>query len=145
MEFVSDAEVPMRRSTSSLVLALAAGGLLALSPMHANAADFTFDSDLEGWEAVGIDIDFTAGLPPTLNNITLVQNPGDMVHEAAGGNPGGYARLTDAIEEPSSLAGAPASFLNGGDLTSFIGGTFSSSTTACSTLARPSYRLRRTA
>ncbi len=115
----------MRRSTSSLVLALAAGGLLALSPMHANAAGFTFDSDLEGWEAVGIDIDFTAGFPPTLNNITLVQNPGDMVHEAAGGNPGGYARLTDAIEEPSSLAGAPASFLNGGDLTSFIGGTFS--------------------
>ena len=40
-------------------------------------------------------------------------------------SPGGYARLTDAIEKPASFAAAPASFLNGGDLTPFIGGTFS--------------------
>jgi hypothetical protein len=113
----------MRFSISSLALALVSSGLLALSPMHASAASSTFDSDLEGWEAVGFDIDF-AIFPPAFN-IALVENTGDMVHEAADGNPGGYARLTDAIEEPASFAAAPVSFLNGGDLTSFIGGTFS--------------------
>jgi hypothetical protein len=46
-----------------------------------------------------------------------------MVHSATGGNPGGYAEFTDVIVEPSSMAAAPAKFL--GDLTPYIGGTFS--------------------
>lgn len=117
----------MRQRFRSLRLAVLAGGLfLLLVPARAPAqgVSFTFDADLEGWEAVGIDIDFVA-FPPTLNSITLVQNDGDMVHEAAGGNPGGYARLTDAIEEPASFAAAPESLRNGGDLSSFVGGTLS--------------------
>jgi hypothetical protein len=99
------------------------GAALALAPAPSRAVSSSFDSGLEGWQALGIEIDFTIGFPPILNAVNLIDNAGDMVHEAAAGNPGGYARLTDAIEEPSSFASAPAAFL--GDLSSFLGGTFS--------------------
>jgi PEP-CTERM motif len=102
---------------------MVAGGLVAVAPAPARAVSSTFDSDLEGWQAIGVEIDVTIGFPPVLNAINLIDNAGDMVHEATDGNPGGYARFTDSIEEPSSLASAPAAYL--GDLTSFIGGTFS--------------------
>jgi hypothetical protein len=46
-----------------------------------------------------------------------------MVHAGADGNPGRHAQLTDMIEEPSSLAAAPAAYL--GNLTGYIGGSFS--------------------
>jgi hypothetical protein len=98
--------------------------LLLLSPAAASALTVStaFDSDLEGWQPTGLDFSFTV-IPPAVTDLFLVPNPGDMVHEATGGNPGGYARLTDAIEEPSSFAQAPAPYT--GDLSPFIGGTFS--------------------
>jgi len=104
-------------------------GLLALSPMQASAAGF--DTGLEGWEAWGFDIDYTLGLPPVLNSITYVDNTNappvsDIEWLSTGGNPGGYASLTDAVETPASFARAPTSFIqNGGNLTPFLGGTFS--------------------
>jgi hypothetical protein len=99
-------------------------GLLSLTPGVASALTVStaFDSDLEGWQPTGLDFDFTV-IPPAVTDLFLVPNPGDMVHEASGGNPGGYARLTDAIEEPSSFAQAPAPYT--GDLSEFSGGTFS--------------------
>lgn len=97
--------------------------LLLLASSPAAAVSSFFDSDLEGWLPVGIEVDVVIGLPPMINSIDLVLNGGDMVHQASGGNPGGYARLTDATEDPASFASAPASFL--GDLSAFIGGTFS--------------------
>jgi hypothetical protein len=115
----------MRLATSSLRVLLAAGFLLWLAPTPAGAGGVvssTFDSGLEGWEATGLDFDFTI-FPPALTDLFLVPNPGDMVHETSGGNPDGYARLTDAITEPSSFAEAPAQYT--GDLSGFIGGTFS--------------------
>jgi hypothetical protein len=109
----------MRYSIGSLTLAVVSSGLLVLSPVDARSASATFDLDLEGWEAVGIKV---VAIP---FSATLMLNTGDMVHEAADGNPGGYARLTDAIETPASFAAAPVSFLNGGNLTPFVGGTLS--------------------
>jgi hypothetical protein len=58
-----------------------------------------------------------------VTNIALTDNSVDMVHSAADGNLGGYARFRDDKVEPSSLASAPTAFR--GDLTSYIGGTFS--------------------
>jgi hypothetical protein len=65
-----------------------------------------FNSNLDGWTAVGFDIQ--VGFPPT---VTRVANPADIVYSATGGNPGGYARLTDAVTDPGSFASAPAKFL----------------------------------
>ena len=110
------------RFSIPLTMALVAGWLFALAPTQALALTSTFDSDLEGWEAWGFDVTFTV-IPLAITGITLQANPGDMVHNTPLGNPGGYARLTDAILEPASFARAPASYL--GDLTPFIGGTFS--------------------
>jgi len=116
----------MLRFVRSLAMILTTGSLLSLAPLPANAVISTFDSGLEGWTAVGLDISYTT--VPTfpfvaLTGIALTDNTGDMVHSATGGNPGGYAHFTDAIEDPSSFASAPSGFL--GDLTSYIGGTFS--------------------
>ena len=114
----------MRRLTDFLARGLAAACLLWLSPTPAGALTVTtgFDVDLEAWQATGLDFSL-GGFPPSVTDVFLVPNTGDMVHEGSGGNPGGYARLTDAIEEPSSFAQAPASYR--GDLSAFIGGTFS--------------------
>lgn len=99
-------------------------GLIALAPPPpARAATgvvtSTFDSDLEGWSAVGIDVDFSL-LPLSLLATPQANTP-DMIHAASGGNPGGYADFTDTIIEPSSVASAPAPFL--GDLSSYVGGS----------------------
>jgi hypothetical protein len=84
--------------------------VLAASVAGKDAVISTFDNDLEDWTAKGVDISNPL-------NPFLVDNSPDMVHEAAGGNPGGYARLTDAITDPGSLAYAPAKFL--GDWSDF--------------------------
>lgn len=99
----------MRLPWPTLVLSLI---LLALAPGRAAASGF--DTDLESWTATGVQLD--VGLGPTLT-VTVTNNAPDMVWEAAGGNPGGYARFTDVIESPSSWASAPGSFL--GDVTGF--------------------------
>ena len=113
----------MRCGSRSLAGMLGAG-LLSLTPAAASALTVTtaFDDDLEDWQPTGLDFEFTP-FPPAVTDLFLVPNPGDMVHESSGGNPGGYARLTDAIPEPSSFAQAPAPYT--GDLSDFIGGTFS--------------------
>jgi hypothetical protein len=116
-------EVVMLRFIRSLTMILTTGSLLSLAPLPANAVISTFDSDLEGWTAVGLDISYTFLPTPALTGITITGNSADMVHSATDGNPGGYAQFTDIIVEPSSLASAPGAFL--GDLTSYIGGTFS--------------------
>jgi hypothetical protein len=103
-------------------MVLVCGGLLWLAPLSSRAVTSTFDTGLEGWTAVGIDVSYQF-LPPYLTGIAITNNAGDMVHAGADGNPGGYAQLTDTIVEPSSLASAPAAYL--GDLTAYIGGTFS--------------------
>lgn len=108
-----------RRSIRSMAFSLAVGGFLSLASLQAGATTTTFDSDLEGWTAVGLSVGIGFGGP----TITVTDNSADMVHAGTGGNPGGYAQLVDAIPSPASLASAPAAFL--GDLTSFVGGTFS--------------------
>ncbi|MBX2852360.1 MAG: PEP-CTERM sorting domain-containing protein [Phycisphaeraceae bacterium] len=77
----------------------------------------TFDSGLEGFEAVGIGVELS------LTPFSLVTNTGDAVHNPAGGNPGGFAEFTDAIEEPASFLQAPSQYT--GDLSAYAGGTFS--------------------
>lgn len=110
-----------RRSCGFVVAVLAAPLAWAGSPTVSS----TFDTDLEGWTPVGLDIGFTV-IPPSFS-ISPVANTPDMVFDAGGGafdgNPGGFARFTDVIEEPSSFASAPAEYL--GDLSGYIGGTFS--------------------
>ena len=76
---------------------------------------------MTGWTAVGFDvgIDIVLGFPAvSINSVALTDNTGDLVHDSGGGafdgNPGGFARLTDAIEEPASFASAPDAYL--GDL-----------------------------
>ena len=104
--------MPHVQKLGILVVTLA----LVLGSAQSDAA--SFNTDLEGWTSFGFEIDAVIGFPaPTLNSITLVSTAGDMVHAATGGNPGGYASLTDAIESPASWARAPQSFIpNGGDL-----------------------------
>lgn len=104
------------------VAAVAAVAVCALTVRPAlSQIESTFDTGLDGWEAAGIEVTSVFGVPPF--NLSLTDNIGDMVHDSVGGNPGGYARLTDLIEDPGSFASAPPAFL--GDLTPFIGGTFS--------------------
>jgi len=114
------------RLAAHLVTGLFCALLLVLgaTPRSARALEIEthFDTDLEGWQPTGLDFSFTI-FPPAVTDLFLKPNPGDMVHEASGGNPDGYARLTDAIETPASFAQAPAPYL--GDLSGFIGGTFS--------------------
>lgn len=106
--------MPHVQKLGILVVTLA----LVLGSAQADAA--SFNTDLEGWTSVGFDADVVIGFPPRINSITLVSTAGDMVHAATGGNPGGYASLTDAIESPASWARAPESFIpNGGDLSGF--------------------------
>lgn len=107
-------------------LSIAGGVLVApLALAGSPTVSSTFDSDLDGWSAVGFDVDFTV-IPPSFT-LTEVLNGPDMVHDTGGGafdgNPGGFARFTDVIEEPSSFANAPSDYL--GDLTGYVGGTFS--------------------
>lgn len=78
-----------------------AAALLALAG-PASAGVVTFDSGLEGW--------------------TTLDTLGVTTHSAAGGNTGGYLRH-DNSELLFSILVAPASFV--GDLSGFIGGTFS--------------------
>ncbi len=87
----------------------------------------TFDTDLEGWEAVGFNIDDSLGAILSGTVLSQQVNVGDMVHDAGGGafdgNPGGFARFTDVVTDPASFASAPGDFL--GDLSGYTGGTFS--------------------
>ncbi len=105
-----------------VMAALAAGSTIVLAN-SASAVTSTFDSDLEGWTAVGIDVDFGNLLSP----LSFTDNSADAVHDAGAGvftgNAGGFARFTDAVEDPGSFLRAPGSFT--GDLSSFAGGTFS--------------------
>ena len=119
----------MRIKTMTLVLL---AGALSLPGPVAGAVDVssTFDSDLEGWTAVGFLIDDSIGAVLGGTVLTQTDNSLDMVHDAGGdsdpvfvGTGGGFARLTDAITNPGSFASAPPSFL--GDLSSYLGGTFS--------------------
>ena len=76
---------------------------LALGSASAHAA--SFNSDLEGWTSVGFDVDAVIGFPPSINSIALVSTAGDMVHSATGGNPGGYAMLTDTFNSERAAPG----------------------------------------
>jgi hypothetical protein len=85
----------------------------------------TFDSDLDGWTAVGFDFDATIALPPTLT-ITKTDNAQDVEWADTtpfAGNPGGFALFTDEITDPGSFLEAPAKFT--GDLSAFAGQTIS--------------------
>jgi len=116
----------LRRFLSTLAIPLVAGGLLSLAPLSAGAIptiSSTFDAGLEGWTAVGLGEPQFTLVPPAVTDIPITNNAADMVWSATDGNPGGYAQFTDIINEPSSLASAPAAFL--GDLTGYIDGTFS--------------------
>jgi len=108
------------------VWAAAACGASLMVAERASAVGSTFDAGLEGWQAVGFDFDVVIGLPPTVT-ITKTDNSADLAWDAGGGavtgNPGGFARFLDVIEEPASFLEAPAGFT--GDLTGFAGGTLS--------------------
>lgn len=83
------------RVAAAVALAIAMGS-------HASAQVVTFDNGLEGW--------------------TTSDSLGTTTHSATGGNPGGYLRHDNSELEFSILL-APTSFV--GNLSSFIGGTFS--------------------
>lgn len=83
------------RVAAATMLALALGS-------HASARSVTFDSGLEGW--------------------TTSDTLGVTTHAATGGNTGGFLRH-DNSELLFSILLAPASFI--GDLSGFVGGTFS--------------------
>lgn len=90
----------------------------------------SFDSDLEGWTAVGFNVDTSIGALLSGNVLSQTDNSLDMVYDSGGdfnagfvGNPGGFARFTDVIEDPASFASAPGGYL--GDLSGFAGGAFS--------------------
>lgn len=94
---------------------------------QASAVVSTFDSGLDGWKAVGFDIDFSF-LPPAINSITKTDNSADLVWDSGGdlnplfdGNPGGFARFPDVITDPASFLEGPASLT--GDLSSMAGQT----------------------
>jgi len=82
-----------------------------------------FDSDLDGWTAVGLAID-TSPSALSSTNLFLLSANSDMVYDSGGdtaanvvGNPGGFARLNDVSGGPQAFARAPAKFL--GDLSAF--------------------------
>ena len=102
-----------------------------LSAESASAISSTFDSGLENWNAIGFQINDDNPLAILSGDIvTLTNNSADIIHDTGGnsdpafdGNPGGFARFVDNIEEPGSFLRAPSEYL--GDLTGFIGGTLS--------------------
>lgn len=115
--------------TMNQVLPALACGAALLTAGQASAIVSTFDTDLEGWKPVGFNIDTSIGAVIGGNVLTKVDNTGDAVHDdgtgAIPGNPGGFARFTDLIEEPGSFLEAPSSFTNSGNLTAFKDGTLS--------------------
>lgn len=112
----------IERKRTALVLA---AGLFVAPAAWAGSPTIvsTFDTDLEGWTAQGLLVD-TGNL---FSPLSLQENPTDIAHDAGagafGGNPGGFAHFLDDVDEPGSFASAPAAFL--GDLSGYIGGTFS--------------------
>ena len=48
---------------------------MTLSPSPSRAVLSTFDTDLDGWQAVGVDISYTA-IPPDITDISYVVNSG---------------------------------------------------------------------
>lgn len=117
------------KRVNRLIPALACGAAFFVAQQgSASSIVSTFDTDLEGWQAVGFDFDVTLALPPSVN-ITRVLNTPDAVHDAGGGafdgNPGGFARFTDTITDPGSFLEAPSSLINGGDLSGMAGQTIS--------------------
>lgn len=112
----------MHRLTALLV----GGAVLAgAQQVSAQAIKSTFDTDLEGWKAIGFDFDVAIALPPTVN-ITKTDNAADAEWADTTpfpGNPGGYALFTDEITEPGSFLEAPAKFT--GDLSGYAGQTIS--------------------
>ncbi|MEM6313662.1 MAG: hypothetical protein AAF743_06220 [Planctomycetota bacterium] len=116
----------MQRQLLTTALA-AVGSLTLVAAAHAGSPNLIvsdFDTGLDGWTAVGLDAQPV--IFPSLGvDFTIVDNAADMAFSATGGNPGGYAELTDAIEDPASFAAAPTSFLGDGNLSSFVGGTLS--------------------
>lgn len=106
----------MKGLMSRALEALCAFGMATVSVAQPTVTS-NFDANLDGWNAVGFEVEF--GLPPP---VTRVVNSADIVHSATAGNPGGYARLTDSVIDPGSFASAPAKFL--GDLSNYknVGG-----------------------
>lgn len=111
---------------------LLTAGLLAAPVAWAGSPTVTstFDFNLDGWEAVGFNIDDSIGailggtvLSQQVNAADMVHDDGGMFNAAFDGNPGGFARFTDAVTDPASFASAPGAFL--GDLSGYTGGTFS--------------------
>jgi hypothetical protein len=87
----------------------------------------TFDAGLDGWKAVGFEFDFVI-FPPAINSVTKTDNSADLVWDAGGdsnpafdGNPGGFARFLDVIEDPGSFLEGPSSLT--GDLSGMAGQT----------------------
>lgn len=110
----------------SRILPVLACGAALFTAGSAMAVSSTFDAGLEGWKAVGFDFDVTLGIPVVVD-ITKTDNSADLAWDDGtgpfSGNPGGFARFLDVIEEPASFLEAPAGFA--GDLTGFAGGTLS--------------------
>ena len=89
-----------------------------------------FDQDLEGFTAVGFEANFDFFSLLSGNVLTQTDNSADLTFDAGGdtdpaftGNPGGFARFTDVLEDPASFLAASGAFT--GDLTGFLGGSFS--------------------
>ena len=91
---------------SAMVALLAMAAPVAGVPI--GPVESTFDADLDGWEAWGLDLDA----------LTVVRNAADETHTAVGGNPDGFAEFLDITEEPASGLRAPEKFR--GDWSDFL-------------------------
>ena len=109
------------------ILRVLASGVVVCFSGSASAAVSTFDTGLEGWKAVGFEFDFVV-FPPAINSVTKTDNSADLIWDAGGdsdpafdGNPGGFARFLDVIEDPASFLEGPG--LLTGDLSGLAGQT----------------------
>ena len=113
------------KKMNSVLVAMACSAAV-MTAGSASAISSTFDTDLEGWTAVGFNFDVGFGFPPPLT-VTKEANPQDLAWDAGlgafSGNPGGFARFLDVKSNPASFLESPAGFT--GDLTGFAGQTFS--------------------
>ncbi|MGB0766973.1 MAG: PEP-CTERM sorting domain-containing protein [Phycisphaeraceae bacterium] len=124
---------------SSLIPAVACGAAVCVAgsaeafvpPTLPDPVVSTFDSGLENWNALGFQFNDDNPLAILAGDIvTLTNNSADVIHDTGGdldpafdGNPGGFVRFIDNIEEPASFLRAPDAFT--GDLSGFLGGTLS--------------------
>lgn len=88
--------------------------LMAICQTAQAGFEFTFDSDPQGWTGLN--------LPTNSPPFSAVGSPLNILHQAAGGNPGGFVGITDP-DNGDFYFQAPSTIL--GDLSRLYGGSLS--------------------